>query len=307
MRKPAPPRSAQEQLDLAPVRGGRLRTGLFHFVLRASWGQLIFAYAGLYLLANALFACGYLLTGGVANARPGSFADAFWFSVQILGTGGDSSMSSVGLGAHVLVTLETMLAILLIAVAGGVCFARFSVPGDRVRFSVPAVVFVFDGVPTLAFRLGNQRRALVVGIEVSLVADRAETTREGHQIWRAYDLELRRSRYPTLTRGFTVMHAIDEQSPLHGCTPERFAAEGWTLEASLLGTDSISGQAVHASMTWEPRDVHWGHRLADTFIPVPGGTALLDLRHFDETEPCEPTPEFPYPRRRLEAASPVEG
>jgi inward rectifier potassium channel len=169
-----------------------------------------------------------------------------------------------------------------------------------VRFSVPAVIFVFDGVPTLAFRLGNQRRELVVGVEVSLVAERPETTREGHQIWRAYDLRLRRPRYPTLTRGFTVMHPIDRQSPLHGYTPERLAAEGWTLEASLLGTDSISGHTVHASMTWDPGDVRWGHRLADTFIPVPGGITLLDLRHFDETVPCPPTPEFPYPEASVE-------
>ena len=295
MKKPAAPRSLQEQLYLAPVQGGRLRTGVYHFILRASWGQLGLAYVGVYLLANALFACGYLLTGGVANARPGSLADAFWFSVQILGTGGDSSMSSVGTGAHVLVVVETMLAILLIGVIGGVSFAKFSVPGARVRFSAPAVVFVFDGVPTLAFRLGNQRRELVVGVEVTLIAVRPETTREGHYVWRSYDLKLRRARYPTLARGFTVMHPLDAESTLHGYTPERLAAEEWTLEASLLGTDSISGQAVHASMTWGPGDLRWGHRLADTFIPVPGGDALLDLRNFDETIPCAPTAGFPFP------------
>jgi inward rectifier potassium channel len=289
-------RSLQDQLDRSPVLGGRFRTGVFHFILRATWGQLLLAYAAIYLLANALFAWGYVLTGGVANARPGSFADAFWFSIQILGTGGDSSMSSVGLGAHLLVTLETMLAILLIAMVGGVSFARFSVPGRRVRFSAPAVVFLFDGVPTLAFRVGNQRRELVVGVEVAVIAERPEVRPDGQQIWRIHDLKLRRARHPTLARGFIVMHHIDAQSPLYGYTPERLAAEGWALEASLLGTDSLSGQVVHASTTWEPGDLRWGHRLADTFFPVPGGPALLDLRNFDETVPCAPTVEFPYPR-----------
>jgi inward rectifier potassium channel len=235
------PQSVQEELDRAPVQGGRLRTGLIHFVLRATWTELLLSYAAIYLAANAVFACGYVLTGGVTNARPGSLVDAFWFSVQILGTGGDGGMTSAGVGAHLLVTLETMVAVLLLGLIGGVSFAKISMPGLRVRFSAPAVVFVFDGVPTLAFRVGNQRRELVVGVEVTLVGERPEVTAEGHRIWRAHDLRLRRSHFPTLARGYTVMHPLDAQSPLHGCTPERMAAEGWNLEASLTGTDALSG------------------------------------------------------------------
>ncbi len=280
-----------------------MRTGILHFVLRAGWGELLLAYVAIYLGTNAVFALGYVLTGGVANARPGSFADAFWFSVQILGTGGDSAMNSVGVGAHVLVTLETMLAILLLGVIAGVSFGKLSVPGLRVRFSVPAVIFVFDGVPTLAFRIGNQRRELVAAVEVTLIGERPEVTPEGLQIWRALDLELRRARFPTLARGYTVMHPLDARSPLHGYTPERLAAEHWILEASLTGTDSLSGQLVHASATWKPADLRWGHRLADAFIPLPGGDALLDLRNFDGTVPCEPTAAFPYPQGDAPAAS----
>jgi inward rectifier potassium channel len=295
------PRSVQEVLDEAPVQGGRLRTGMLHFVLRASWGRLLLTYVVIYLGTNALFAIGYALVGGIANARPGSLVDGFWFSVQILGTGGDSAMSSVGTGAHVLVVVETMLAVLLLGLIGGVTYAKLSVPGLRVRFSAPAVVFVFDGVPTLAFRVGNQRRELVVGVDVTLVGERPEVSAEGHRIWRTYDLRLRRSHFPTLARGYSVMHPLDAQSPLQGYTPERLAAEDWALEASLTGTDSLSGQLVHASAAWEPRDLRWGHRLADTFIPVPGGSALLDLRHFDETVPCAPSEGFPYPTRGPDA------
>jgi inward rectifier potassium channel len=185
---------------------------------------------------------------------------------------------------------------LLIAMAGGLTFAKFSVPKARVRFSAPAVVFLFDGVPTLAFRITNERRELVAGVEVTLIAERPERSVEGHEFWRTYELKLRRSRIPALTRGFTVMHPIDAQSPFHGLTPETFAAAKWELEASLLGSDAVSGQVMHATHTWEAPDLRWGHRLADTLIPVDSGPAILDVREFDNTVPCEPTPEFPYPR-----------
>lgn len=289
-------RSIQEQNDRARVSGGRLRTDLYHFILRASWQRVLLAYVALYLAINALFAAGYVLTGGVANARPGSWVDGFWFSVQILGTGGDGGMSAASTGAHLLVTAETMLGILLIAFAGGVTVAKFSVSTARVRFSTNAVLFLFDGVPALAFRIGNEQRELVAGVEVSLVATTPERTAEGFHYWRTHELRLRRARIPALTRGFIVMHLLDAESPLHGATPERLAAEQWEFEAVLLGTDTISGQAVHASHTWEPTDLRWGHRLADTFTPLPEGGTLLDLRNFDETVPCAPTAEFPYPR-----------
>jgi inward rectifier potassium channel len=296
MKEPPRIRSVQEHADHAKVRGGKLRRTLFHFLLRSSWTQVLLAYVAVYLLANLLFAAGYTLTGGVANARPGSFADAFWFSVQILGTGGDSSMSAASTAAHLLVTAETMFAILLLATAGGAAFAKFSVPGARVRFSAPAVIFLFDGVPALAFRLGNQHRELVAGVELSLLASHPKVTAEGHEFWASHELKLRRSRVPALTRGFTVMHFIDAESPLHGLTPETFASGQWELEAALLGVDATSGQPVHATHTWDARDLRWGHKLADAFFPTPGGGTTMDLARFDETVPCAPAPSFPYPR-----------
>jgi inward rectifier potassium channel len=88
---------------------GRLSTlgDLYHFLLNASWLRLLTVLTMAYLAANALFACGYLLAGdGISNARPGSFADAFFFSVQTLATIGYGSMVPGSLYANLLVTFE---------------------------------------------------------------------------------------------------------------------------------------------------------------------------------------------------------
>ena len=63
----------------------------------------------------------------------------------------------------------------------------------------------------------------------------------------------------------------------------------------MAGAGSTSGQLIHASAAWEPGNLRWGHCLAGTFTPVPGGSALLDLLAFDETIPCAPSEGFPYP------------
>ena len=95
--------------------------------------------------------------GGIANARPGSFADAFFFSVQTLGTLGYGVMAPRTLYTNLLVTVESFTGILTIALFTGIIFARFSRPFARVVFSKVAVVAPFDGVPTLMFRAANQR------------------------------------------------------------------------------------------------------------------------------------------------------
>jgi hypothetical protein len=82
---------------------------------------------------------------------------------------------------------------------------------------------------------------------------------------------------------------------VNNARPGSFADAFW-FSVQILGTDAISGQVVHATHTWDSRDLRWGHRLADTFIPTGSGRTVLDLRQFDGTVPCEPTPEFPYPR-----------
>src|SRR5436305_13747402 len=56
---------------------------LYHFALRISWWRFLLISVILYILANALFALLYLIPGeAIANSRPGSFADAFFFCVQ---------------------------------------------------------------------------------------------------------------------------------------------------------------------------------------------------------------------------------
>jgi inward rectifier potassium channel len=122
---------------------------LYHFALRISWARFLVLGIALYIAANALFALLYLIPGdAIANARPGSFADAFFFSIQTMATIGYGVMSPATFYANLLMTLETAVGLMLIAVATGLVFARFSRPTARVLFSRVAVVGPHNGVPT---------------------------------------------------------------------------------------------------------------------------------------------------------------
>src|SRR5207244_3614546 len=133
----------------------------------------------LVLAVNLVFAVVFLLTGGIANARPGSFADAFFFSVQTVGTVGYGAMYPVSAAANVAVTAETVAGLLVAAVATGLVFSKFAVPRAKLEFARNAVLFVHDGVPTLAIRLANTRGNFIVEAQVRVTLTQAETSREG--------------------------------------------------------------------------------------------------------------------------------
>ena len=269
----------------------------YHALLRQPWRTTIATIALVFVSVNGVFALAYARVGGVANARPGSFADAFYFSVQTMATIGYGAMYPESAAAHGLVVLESIVGLTLTALATGLVFAKFSRPSARILFTRQAVIRPMDGVPTLMLRLGNQRGNRIVDAHLSATLTRTERTHEGETFYRTLDLPLTRSRALSMQRSWTVMHVIDGTSPLGGATPELL--DTWEAEVTVMvvGLDDTSMQTVHASHNYYARDILWGSRHADVLSELPDGTMVLDLRKFHDVEPTEPTAGFPYPKR----------
>jgi inward rectifier potassium channel len=234
--------------------------------------------------------------GGVFGAKPHSWLDGFFFSVQTLGTLGYGAMYPVTLGAHLLVTLEVILGVFVLALATGVIFSKFSSVRARVQFADHAVIAPWDGVPTLMFRLGNERRSRVINAALRVVLMRSEKTLEGVSFYRMVDLTLERARNPSLSRSWTVLHKITESSPLWGATPESLKELDAEFTLTLVGLDETSSQSLHANGRYDADKVVWGARHADILSELPDGRLRLDMNLFHHVLPTKPLEGFPYPR-----------
>lgn len=284
---------------------GAARTTLrdvYYLFLRARWSGAILAIVILYLAINAVFAVVYEITGGVANARPGSFFDAFCFSVQTMGTIGYGAMYPTSGGANTVMIFESVTSLIITAVATGLIFAKFSRSSARVAFSDHAVIGPMDGTPTLMLRVGNERGNFILEATVRVSLVRTERTREGVTFYRMYDLRLARERSPAMTRSWTVLHPIAEDSPLFGATPETIARDEIELIVSLVGVDDTSLQAVHARRRYLDNEIVWGARHADILDEAPDGRIVLDMRRFHSVIPTSPIDQFPYPKTEGKAA-----
>jgi inward rectifier potassium channel len=264
---------------------------LYHRMLSTSWLVLLALIILGYLAVNCVFGLLYLAGGDcIENARPGSFSDMFFFSVQTLGTIGYGKLVPHTVYANVLVTMEVLTGLLGFALATGLFFSKFARPTARVLFSKVMVVGPRNGVPHLMFRMANERANQIVEASVRLSLMRSEKTAEGETLRRIHDMKLVRPETPIFAMTWTALHPIDAESPLHGQTVEQLRAVNAEFVVSMMGTDETFSQTVHARYGYHLDDIVWGARLADIFVTTPEGERVVDYRQFHTTVPVHLTP-----------------
>lgn len=258
----------------------------YHLMLTVPWLGFVGIITVIFLLINAGFAGLYLLGGDcIINARPGSFEDAFYFSVQTLASIGYGVMSPKTSYANLVVVSQSIVGLFVIAVVTGLIFSRFTRPTARVLFSKAAVIAPFEGLPTLIFRAANQRRNRILEAEIIVYLSIDQVTTEGYQMRRFYQLNLSRSRTPTFNLPWTLIHVIDSSSPLYGLSRQQMIAAHAQIIVSLNGLDETVSQNVHARHTYGMGQIFFDHQLADIIHYTDDGHRYVDFEHFDQVIP----------------------
>lgn len=292
----SPPRRFRPDGQLDVVRRGHTRRplghDLYHFLRRTRWSALLGLIAGFYLAVNLVFATLYGLSGWpwpeastLTGARPGSFVDAFFFSVQTLSTIGYGGMVPKGALANGLVTIEALVGLLMTAMATGLIFAKFATPTARVLFSRVALITEHAGQRVLTFRLANERVNQIVEAQVRVSLLRRVVTAEGTMV-RFFDLKLQRDSSPVFAMTWSVFHTIDADSPMADLTDaQHFIAEDAALVVTMTGIDDSLAQHVHARHAYEVEDLVWDRLFADVVEIRPDGQRIFDLTRFHDTIP----------------------
>lgn len=260
----------------------------YHTLLRTTWPRLIGLLIAVFLAINVVFAVFYTLDrDGISTAQapnvPSLYLKMFFFSVDTMATIGYGNMYPVSTLANALVVVQVVIGILFTAFATGIAFARFSRPTARILFSKVAVVQETEGPPLLMFRAANQRHNLIYEAEVR-VSVLADENVLGTTYRRFQDLTLERSSNPLFTLSWTIMHRIDQDSPLHDWLIKRCVPGDVDVVVVVSGVDAHSGQLIHGRWAYSAHDIRWGHRLVDIIEREPDGTRVINYARFHDTE-----------------------
>lgn len=293
-RGPRPSWPAPDQVRVVGVPREPLWRDIYHAFLTLPWWGALGILALGWATVNVVFAVLYASVGGVEGVPVGGFTQAFHFSVQTFGTIGYGVLHPKGPFANLLVDAESLLGMVLTAVATGLVFAKFARTAARMAFSERIAISPRNGVPTLALRVGNLRGNRIVDARFRVVLIRTEQLAEGGTFYRMIDLKLERDWAPALSRSFNVLHRIDAASPLYGVTPMGAREQELELVIVVTGVDETTMAPIHALAWYEEAQFAWGARYADVLSEGPDGTFTLDVRRFHALVPAEPTPDFPY-------------
>jgi len=262
---------------------------LYHEMLSAPLWVFYSVIFGAYLLLNLLFAGLYLLCGpgalhGATAVTPGErFLEAFFFSVQTLATIGYGRLSPEGSAANALVAIEALVGLLGVAFATGLSFARFSRPLAHILYSDRAVIAPYRGGTGFMFRVINERRNQLIEVKARVAFSRM-VSENGRRIRRFEPLSLERTTVQFFPLHWTLVHPIDEKSPLNGVTAESLRASEAEFMILLTGTDETFSQTVHSRSSYLADEVVVGARFQDMFVDGGDGRPRIDMRRFHEVE-----------------------
>jgi len=263
---------------------------LYHWLLFMSWAKFLGLILLLYFFSNVVFGLMYAGVGpdAIVDTSGAPFSNAlirgFFFSVQTFATIGYGTIHPAGIVPNLLVTIESYYSLLANALITGVVFARFSRPTAKIIFSNVAVVGPYRGISGFMFRLVNARSNQLIEVEVKLLF--AHLVNENGRMVRRFDfLELERKKVTFFPLAWTVVHPIDESSPMHGLTDEDLHRADAEFLILLSAIDETFAQTVHSRSSYKPQEIIWSAKFANIYKQVDSGDAIsIDIRKLSQIE-----------------------
>ncbi len=265
---------------------------LYHTLLSMSWRTFLLLVLLLYFLSNVVFGVLYASFGAEALVDTSStptanlFIRGFFFSVQTFATIGYGTIHPVGMVPNLLVTIESYYSLLANALITGLVFARFARPTAKVLFSDVAVIAPYRGIEGLMFRLVNGRSNQLIEVEVKVMFARF-VNEDGRTVRRFDFLDLERNKVTFFPLSWTVVHPIDDDSPMRGLTEHDFIRSDAEILILLTATDETFAQTVHSRSSYKPHQIRCGHKFVNIYNEIEEGDAIsIDVRKLSQIEPA---------------------
>lgn len=263
----------------------------YHLLLTTSWRGFLAAVSAIYLALNLIFAAAYLACGpdaliGAGGAMMGGrFAQAFFFSIQTFATIGYGQVAPNGTAANLVVTVEALVGLMYQALATGLLFARFTRPTAALLFSREAVVAPYRDGRGLMMRIVNRRRNEIIELTAQVLFSYLEPDDRGGTVRRYALLPLERNRVTFFPLSWTLVHPIDEASPLATRTLDDLVRAEAEILVLLSGIDEALEQTVHARSSYQAHEIVWNARFQSMYLQTDARSRVtVDISRVHEIE-----------------------
>lgn len=264
----------------------------YHRLITLDWLRFLGLVFLLYFVLNLFFASLYLLVGieyleGVSNDHQlHDFWEAYFFSSQTLTTVGYGRISPTGFWTNAIAASEALVGLLLIALATGLLYGRFSRSVPRIRFSRHAVVAPYLDINGLMFRIIHERDNELIDLDVEVTLSCLDVLPSGAKTRKYYPLELERSHVNYFPLNWTIVHPITEESPLYEATEKSLNETDAEFLIIIRATDETFMQQVHTRYSYHYEEVLWGQKFEPMFDTGVQGNIAVRISDLDRHCPA---------------------
>ena len=260
----------------------------YHTLITMSWTRFWMLVLTGYLIVNIIFAFIYVsigvdnLDGVGSDGGAQHFLDAFFFSAQTISTVGYGHISPKGNTTNFVAALESMMGLLAFALATGLLYGRFSRPSAKILYSENILIAPYlENGRGVMLRLANLRRNILIDLEIEIIFSFNEEV-DGKIVRRFYPLDLERRQVSILTLNWTVVHPLDENSPLKDMTEEDLIKTEASFSILLKAFDDTFSQTINSRTAYTHRNIIWGGKFKPAFERDDDGRIVLDLSRISE-------------------------
>ncbi|SDS79350.1 inward rectifier potassium channel [Mucilaginibacter mallensis] len=265
----------------------------YHKLITMSWVKFWGLVFSVYVVTNVFFALIYVAIG--PNSLYGThedsaltrFWEAFFFSAQTISTVGYGHINPRGMAANSVAAFESMMGLLAFALATGLLYGRFSRPSARIIYSKNILVAPYlENGRGLMFRLANLRMNILVDLNMEVIFSYNEDV-NGKPVRRFFPLKLERRSVSILTLNWTVVHPLDDHSPLKDMTLDDLNKSEATFAILLKTFDDAFSQTVHSRTAYQDKDIIWGAKFKTVLDREDNGRIVLDLSKISDYDLVE--------------------
>ena len=262
---------------------------IYHYFITAPISHFILIVFLWYTLMNLIFTGLYYLvgveklTGMVFQNEAERFMEVYFFSAQTLTTVGYGRINPMGVMSSSVASLEALVGLLSFAVFTGLVYARFAKPKASLMFSRHAIVAPFNDITALMFRFANKTKSNLMNMKVQVTLTILEIDDNGIENRKFFTpLSLERDSIVFFPSSWTIVHPIDEASPLYGMTKETFMNAQPELLILISGFDDTFDDNVHERHSYDTNDMVWGAKFVKVFGTDDKGRPQVDLSKLDD-------------------------
>jgi len=260
---------------------------IYHELISMKWWNFVGIITLAFFFANLLFAVLYYISGidSIAGheAKPGldHFINSFYFSTQSITTVGFGKLYPNSNAASILAAIESFIGLLGFALATGLMFARFSRPGRNLIYSESAVIAPYQDINGLMFRFSNGNKNQLIEAEVDLVISYWHA-KDNRRVFKSVNLERKKINFFSMS--WTVVHPIDEKSPIHGWEKSDFKEKQVEIIIMFKAFDDTYVRQVYDRMSYIADEIEWGKKFMPIYDSTNTGKIRVDMEKLSAAE-----------------------